>query len=392
MMSYIDQLVECRTPVSPGTTCHEVHELFMLDPDALCVAVVEDDYVAGLVNRQDFLLRYTYQLGPDLYGRRSITHLMDAAPMVVDAGIAFEDLSDKIGGSRASGLLRGFVVTVAGRYYGVGTALTLLRLMLDLSENRSAALEVERLRVEEANRSKTEFLASMSHELRTPLNAIIGFTDFIASEPFGPVTPTKYGEYITDVNASAHHLLGLINELLDMAKIEAGKMELAEDEFPAIEPVLQAVNMLRQQVADAGLTLQMDLLDETALIFADKQMTRQVVINLLSNAIKFTPRGGRILIRSERLPDGLRLTVSDTGIGIPADRIERVLEPFEQVENAMSRSRPGTGLGLPLSKAMVEAHGGTLSLSSTFGEGTRVDIMLPVERIVMARLGTINAA
>ena len=364
----------------------------MLDHDALCVAVVEEDYVVGLVNRQDFLLRYTYQLGPDLYGRRSITHLMDAAPMVVDAGIAFEDLSNKIGGSRASGLLRGFVVTVAGRYYGVGTALTLLRLMLDVSENRSAALEVERLRVEEANRSKTEFLASMSHELRTPLNAIIGFTDFIASEPFGPVKPTKYGEYITDVNASANHLLGLINELLDMAKIEAGKMELAEDEFPAREPVLQAVNMLKQQVADAGLTLQMDLLDETALIFADKQMTRQVVINLLSNAIKFTPKGGRILIQSERVSDGLRLTVSDTGIGIPANRIERVLEPFEQVENAMSRTRPGTGLGLPLSKAMVEAHGGTLSLSSTLGEGTRVDIVLPAERIVMARLGTINAA
>lgn len=383
MISYIDQLVESRAPVSPTTTCHEVYELFMLDPDALCIAVVEDDCVAGLVNRQDFLLRYTYQLGPDLYGRRPINHLMDASPMVVDAGIAFDELSSKIGNSRASALLRGFAVTMAGRYYGVGTALTLLRLMLDVSEQRSEALEIERLRVEEANRSKTEFLASMSHELRTPLNAIIGFTDFISTEPFGPLSPNKYSEYISDVNSSAHHLLGLINELLDMAKIEAGKMELSEEDFPAIEPIREAITMLKQSISEAELTLETSLLDETVTIYADKRMIRQVVLNLLSNAIKFTPAGGSICLCSERFEGGARLIVTDTGIGIPPDRIDRVLQPFEQVESAMSRTKPGTGLGLPLSKAIVEAHGGTLALTSELGKGTRVDVFVPERRIMI---------
>ncbi|MGD1933818.1 MAG: histidine kinase dimerization/phospho-acceptor domain-containing protein, partial [Candidatus Phaeomarinobacter sp.] len=172
--------------------------------------------------------------------------------------------------ARGRGLLSGFIVTRDEKYYGVGTTLSLMRLMLDVSERRSDALEIERQRVEEANRSKTEFLASMSHELRTPLNAIIGFTDFIASEPFGPVSPTKYGEYIVDVNQSANHLLGLINELLDMAKIEAGRMELSEEEFPAALPVEEVLKMLKQSMADAGLILQKDLTGEDIHLYADQ--------------------------------------------------------------------------------------------------------------------------
>lgn len=382
MNNYIDQLVDCRAPVAPSTTCHEVFELFMLDPDSLCVAVVQDGHVLGLVNRQDFVLRYTYQLGPDLYGRRPITHLMDASPVIVDTGIAFHMLSDRIVGARAGGLLRGFVVTHEEQYYGIGSALTLLRLMLDLSEKRSEALEIERQRVEEANRSKTEFLASMSHELRTPLNAIIGFTDFITSEPFGPVEPARYGEYIGDVNSSAHHLLGLINELLDMAKIEAGRMELAEEEFPAAEPILEALSMLKHSIVDAGLGLISELPETELYLYADKRLAKQIMLNLISNAVKFTPRGGHVTVGAMETETSLVAFVEDTGIGIPEDRIERVLQPFEQVENAMSRTRPGTGLGLPLAKAMIEAHGGKILISSRLGVGTRVEVHMPRDRIV----------
>lgn len=384
MSKYFEQLIERRLPVTPSTNCHDVYEIFMREPDALCIPVVDGMEVAGLVDRQDFLLRYTYQLGPDLYGKRAITQLMDKSPLVVDRGMAFEALGNRIVKARAGGLLGGFVVTQDGRYFGVGTALSLLRLMLDVSERRSDALEIERQRVEHANRSKTEFLASMSHELRTPLNAIIGFTDFMMSEPFGPVQPARYGEYVVDVNKSANHLLGLINELLDMAKIEAGKMELSEEEFPASQPIDEALRILRQSIVDAGLELRTELANQDVRLFADQKMAVQVMLNLLSNAIKFTPAGGTICVCSALTDSGIDLVVSDTGIGIPPDHLERIVQPFEQVETAMSRSKPGTGLGLPLAKAMVEAHDGTMSITSTLGKGTRIAIHVPDARVIKA--------
>jgi len=384
MTDYMEQLIERRPPVSPSTPCIEIYEQFRREPDALCVPVVENEQVVGLVDRQDFLLRYTYQLGPDLYGKRPIIHLTDKTPIVVDVSMPFDALGDLIVKARAGGLLRGFVVVRDGRYFGVASALSLVRLMLDVSERRAEALEIERQRVEDANRSKTEFLASMSHELRTPLNAIIGFTDFINSEPFGPVQPPKYGEYIVDVNRSANHLLGLINELLDMAKIEAGRMELSEEEFPAALPVEEALQMLKQSISDAGLTLEQDLTAEDIHLYADRQMALQVMLNLLSNAIKFTPHGGKITVRSQRVPDGVGMSIEDTGIGIPENYIQRILQPFEQVENAMSRSRPGTGLGLPLAKAMIDAHGGTMAIHSKLGKGTRIEIHIPASRVIEA--------
>jgi len=386
MSNYIEQLIERRDPLSPTTTGHDVYELFMREPATLCVPIAVEGRVAGLVNREDFLLRYTYQLGPDLYGRRHISHLMDRNPLTVDVATPLDVLGNRIVRARSGGLLRGFVVTREGKYHGVATALSVMRLMLDVSERRAEALDLERRRVEEANRSKTEFLASMSHELRTPLNAIIGFTDFIQCEPFGPLQPERYGEYITDVNKSAHHLLGLINELLDMAKIEAGRMELCEEAFPAAEPVREAIQILKQEIADAGLTLSVDLIGNEAYLFADQQMARQVMLNLLSNSIKFTPRGGTVSVRSRRHEGGLIVDVEDTGIGIPQDHIERILQPFEQVENAMSRTRPGTGLGLPLAKAMTEAHGGTLTIHSNLGEGTRIEVMIPASRVIEQKI------
>jgi len=382
MTDYMEQLIERRPPVSPTTPCFDVYEQFMREPDALCIAVVDDGQAVGLVNRQGFLLRYTYQLGPDLYGKRPIIHLTDKTPMIVNASMPFDKLGNLIVKARAGGLLSGFIVVRDGQYYGVGSALSLMRLMLDVSERRSDALEIERQRVEDANRSKTEFLASMSHELRTPLNAIIGFTDFISSEPFGPVQPAKYGEYIVDVNKSANHLLGLINELLDMAKIEAGRMELCEEEFPATLPVEEALQMLKQSISDAGVTLEQDYASKDIHLYADRQMSVQVMLNLLSNAVKFTPHGGRITVRTQRVSDGILLYVEDTGIGIPEDHIQRILQPFEQVENAMSRSKPGTGLGLPLAKAMIEAHGCKMVIHSRLGEGTRVEIHIPETRVI----------
>ncbi len=356
----------------------------MLDPDALCVAILDGDEIAGLVNRQDFLLRYTYQFGPDLYGRRDIAYLMDRAPLIVDEAMPHPDVGARLIGGASTGFLRGYVVTRKGRYFGVGTALSLLRLALAQSEGRLEEVEYERQRAEEANRSKTNFLASMSHELRTPLNAIIGFTDFIASEPFGPVQPQRYGEYVSDVNASANHLLGLINDLLDMAKIESGHMELHETVFPADQPIREVHKMLRQSFENAGIRLVVDLPETSIYLRADERMCRQVLLNLMSNALKFTPIGGTVTVSARNENGEIRVDVEDTGIGIPKDRLASVLEPFEQVEGAMNRSRPGTGLGLPLARAMAEAHGGRLILESELGKGTRVTVFGPADRVLAA--------
>lgn len=377
----IGQLAERHPPVAPATQCRAVYEAFMFDPDLLCLAVVADDRVRGLVNRQDFVPRYTYRLGPDLYGDRPISHLMDSAPLIVEASSTPEALSTRLLGSSPSGLLRGFVIVDHGGYVGTGTALTLLRIALDVSKARSRELERQQRRAEEANRSKSNFLASMSHELRTPLNAIIGFADFMACEPFGPLDPPRYKEYVTDIHASATHLLSLIGELLDMAKVEAGRLSLDEAEFPARRPIEDAARMLRLGMRDAGIEFAERIAVDGRTILGDERMLRQVLLNILSNAQKFTPEGGRVVLNAAVSAAGLEITVEDTGIGIPEDRIDRVFEPFEQVESAMSRTRPGTGLGLPLAREMVRAHGGDIGLASRLGHGTRVTVCLPRARV-----------
>jgi PAS domain S-box-containing protein len=248
------------------------------------------------------------------------------------------------------------------------------------SELRNAKNEAEF-----ASRSKSEFLANMSHELRTPLNAIIGFAEFIGQEIYGPVGDERYGEYVNDIRDSGVHLLDLINDILDVSRVEAGKMELRESEFDFNMLVDSSIRLLRDRAIEAGVALDLEVQQDLPLLRGDHTRMKQVVVNLLSNAVKFTPRDGKVVVSTLAGPGdgGISLVVADTGIGIAEVDREVVMRVFGQVDTKLSRQYDGTGLGLPLSKALVELHGGSFDMQSTVGEGTIFTIKLPPERSVV---------
>ena len=240
--------------------------------------------------------------------------------------------------------------------------------------------EIAMTRAEAANQAKSEFLANMSHELRTPLNAINGFSEIMAGELFGPLGDPRYKGYAADILRSGQHLLSLINDILDMAKIEAGKLTLHYEKVSLKEVVEDAARLMRGKIQEAGLNLVVDAPDLPD-IDADHRGLKQVVLNLLSNAVKFTPEGGDIVIGLSQLDDDrLRVAVTDTGIGIAPEDLDRLARPFEQVEGQHSKTTQGTGLGLALTKSLVELHGGRLAIESEAGQGTTVSFELPINR------------
>lgn len=245
--------------------------------------------------------------------------------------------------------------------------------IVELAEN----YEQEKIRAEEANQSKSEFLANMSHELRTPLNAINGFSDIMKKEMFGPLGDPRYKEYVNDILFSGQHLLSLINDILDMSKIEAGKMTLNTEPMVMSDMIGQVIRIVRGRADENRLKLVYDG-GETPEIQADPRAVKQILLNLTTNAIKFTPEGGMVRIAVEPKLAGLIVHVSDTGIGISKEDIERLAQPFEQIDSQHSRQHQGTGLGLALSKSLIELHGGNFKISSVVGEGTTVTFTLPV--------------
>jgi signal transduction histidine kinase len=246
----------------------------------------------------------------------------------------------------------------------------------------------ERLReakraAEAANRSKSEFLANMSHELRTPLNAIIGFADIITKELFGKLNVAQYKEYARDIAVSGGSLLEIINDILDMSKIEAGRLELREDTLDIAAIVGACQRLIAPRASEADVALDSVIPSNLPQVRGDELRIKQIVLNLLSNAVKFTPHGGRVTVTAGLLPEGnFELAVTDTGIGMSADQIEIALQPFRQVDSSLARKSQGTGLGLPLVKAFAELHGGRLRIRSVPGEGTTVVIILPARRVV----------
>jgi len=247
-----------------------------------------------------------------------------------------------------------------------------LQVQVDLRATKEVA--------EQANRAKSEFLATMSHELRTPLNAIIGFSEFIKAETLGPINVPRYRDYLNDIHSSGTHLLSIINDILDMSKIEAGEMKLIEEPVDLARLTAKCVRLMADQAEKGGVTVNVDIPPEVPRVLGDRRMVSQIVLNLLSNAVKFTPPAGRVTIAVRDGGDGIVISVRDTGIGIPADKLQVVLEPFRQADSSDRRVYGGTGLGLSLVKSMTELHGGSIEIHSVEGEGTEVEIRFPVER------------
>jgi two-component system, cell cycle sensor histidine kinase PleC len=370
-------------PAAPETTSAEVYERFRADAELISIPVVAGDTPVGLIFRTAFLSSLAHKYGNALYADKSVTLLMDAQPLIVDQSVSVDDLETIIANEKPSALRSGFIVTRGGRYAGVGSALSLLRLSMARTQRRNRELEDARSRAEAANEAKSQFLTIMTHELRTPLNAIIGFTDLMQSGAFGKIAPPRYGEYIIDINNAANQLLSIINDVLDMAKIEQGKMVL-QDEPIDIKSLIDTVMRVFSERAEAGrLSLSSALPAETITLSADQRALRHILLNLLSNAIKFTPPGGDVAVRLTVLADGgVELAVADTGIGMTEDHIKVALTPFAQVENAFTRKYDGTGLGLPLVKSLVELHGAALKIDSRLGAGTVVRIGFGAARVL----------
>ncbi|MBX6322232.1 MAG: CHASE2 domain-containing protein, partial [Rhodospirillaceae bacterium] len=337
---------------------------------------------------------------------------------LLDGGWRFEDIARahaELGGVfEAAGDLEGWLArrlerhrdpqgpfeqqTRDGRWFRISERRTMdggiVGIMTDITEDRRREEELRRAKdeAEVANRAKTEFLANMSHELRTPLNAIIGFADIIKGQLLGKIGVPAYEEYIGDIHQSACHLLQIINDILDIAKIEAGKAELREEEIDVKITVESTMRLMRERASNAGLTMTAEIEDGLPALYADERLVKQILINLLSNAVKFTPAGGSVTIRAHRPAEGgLVMAVCDTGIGIAEDDLARVMEPFGQAGGTLSRRYEGTGLGLPLVNRLITLHGGTFSLESKLGAGTNAIIRFPAERLMARRAAIVSS-
>jgi signal transduction histidine kinase/HAMP domain-containing protein len=251
-------------------------------------------------------------------------------------------------------------------------------------KEREEHLRRAKAEAERANASKTRFLANMSHELRTPLNAIIGFSEIISGQFFGKIGNERYVEYSGDILRSGRHLLAVINDVLDLSKSESGKLTLEAAPLDMRQVLKDCIAMVREQCADSGHALVAPDLEREIAFSGDAAKLRQIFLNLLSNAIKFTEAGGTISLAVAELPHGIAVTVGDTGIGMDPEDVEVALQPFAQVDNRLERRYEGTGLGLPLTKALVDLHGGEMKIDSARGQGTRITVTFP--RAVAARI------
>jgi two-component system cell cycle sensor histidine kinase PleC len=370
------------TPAAPNTSCGEVYDRLRAEPDTIAIPVVRDGKPIGLVNRFDLTMSLAHDYGRALYAKKPITVRMDANPLIVDGDTAIDELEWMIAANRPAALTRGYIVVRQGLYIGVGTALTLLQLSMERSEQRNRQIEDARSAAETANRAKSRFLAVMSHELRTPLNAVIGFSDLMRNGIFGPLGDARYVEYLNDIHTSAQSLLALINDILDTAKIDSGKMALFEEPIDLEEQVNSALRIMTPRAVAAGAKLETRLSPGLPILHADHRAIRQILLNLLSNAVKFSPNGMITVTVHEEAGGGIAIGVADTGIGMSAAEIEVALSPFGQIANVHTRAHDGTGLGLPLVKSLALLHGARFAIDSQPGAGTTVRIVFPAERVM----------
>jgi signal transduction histidine kinase len=262
------------------------------------------------------------------------------------------------------------------------------RLSRQATELRKQAAELAAARdlAERANRARGEFLANMSHELRTPLNAVLGFSEILERELFGPLGDPRYREFVQDIHNSGRHLLEIIGNILDLTKVDAGKLELDEHEVDIVDLMEACGRLMTDAARNARVTLEIRPPETRVLLRCDATRLRQILLNLLSNAVKFTPEGREVALTSYEAEDAFLLRVIDQGIGMTPQEAVEAMQPFRQIDSSLSRRYQGTGLGLPLTKSLVELHGGTLVVESVAGVGTTVTVRLPKWRVVGVRV------
>ncbi len=255
--------------------------------------------------------------------------------------------------------------------------------VVDITKRKQAEAATHRaIAAESANRTKSEFLATLSHELRTPLNAIIGFSEIMRLGTCGPLGSARYSQYAAGIHDSGHHLLSLINDLLDLSKIEGGKYRLQDETLDLSALIPDVIRLIEPDVAKARIDIRLEIERRLPPLRADSRATKQILLNLLSNAVKFTPRHGRVIVRARLYNGGINIFIEDNGIGIAPENLEKVLAPFGQVEDQLTRTSNGTGLGLPIVKSLVELHRGNFELGSKPGLGTFVSVSFPPDRSV----------
>ena len=321
-----------------------------------------------------------------------------AATMPVSAAVALEfalnaNLHDYILSAMAL-TAQGYFSLLTHRLYSTTLATLEARAEKDALigelEQAKAKSDEARRHAEAANIAKSRFLAQMSHELRTPLNAILGFSEVMKGEIFGAHHVAAYKDYSGDIHNSGVHLLNLINEILDLTRIEAGRYELNDEAVSLTQVIEDCHHLLKLRAKTRGLTIHQVFEDDLPRLWADERAVRQICLNLLSNAIKFTPQGGEVWLKARWTASGGQyMTVRDNGPGIPEEEIPIVLASFGQGTNAIKSAEQGTGLGLPIAKSLIDLHGGTFTLKSKLREGTEVIVTFPPER-VMAALGPID--
>jgi PAS domain S-box-containing protein len=278
-----------------------------------------------------------------------------------------------------------YPVEVRLQYSNAETSPAFVAIVADISERKHAEKVINdaREQAELANRAKSEFLANVSHELRTPLNAIIGFSEVMMKGLTGPKGTFDYSEFTEGIHSAGQHLLGLINDILDLSKLEVGKVTLNEEILQPANVIRSCVNMVQGQATEEGLSLEQDISGEIAPLRGDQRMIKQILLNLLSNAVKFTPSGGKVVIKAWSTPGtGHTFQVIDTGIGVAPEQIQTILKPFTQIDSTLSRKYQGTGLGLTLAKNLTELHGGRLEFESEPGVGSTVTVQFPKDRLV----------
>lgn len=377
------RLARLESCVPPTTLCAEVLHFFSAREDLAALAVVKDGRVIGLIDRNRVLTTFARPLMADLYADQPVGALMDPAPLVIDSGAPIGEIGLLIAETKPSALTTGFVITENGRYLGLGSALDLMQMTARQNELRTRQFEEARRIAEEESRAKTSFLANASHELRTPLNAIMGFAEILQQEVLGPLGNDVYRQYAGDIVDSGRHLLELINDLLDLSKAELDRLELLEGIVDLPRVCAVCARLICDRATGAGVRLLCALPKDAPALRGDERRVRQMLLNLLSNAVKFTQAGGSVTVDGAYDDEGgYRLSVTDTGIGMTAEEMESALEPWRRVDTALNRRLIGTGLGLPLTKRLIELHGGFLAMTSSPSSGTSIALAFPPDRVL----------